>query len=92
MSTTMNLRISPEIKAKAQALFAALGMDMTTAVNLFLRQAILKNGLPFEVKLPTPNEETLAALAEVEEMKKDPSTSKTYKDAASLFEEVLHEL
>lgn len=89
MSASLNLRVSPEIKARAQALFAALGMDMTTAVNIFLRQAIINNGLPFEVKLPAPNEETLAALAEVEEMKKNPSARPLYKDSDSLFKEIL---
>ena len=45
-------------------IFDALGLNMTTAVNIFLRQAIRENGIPFEVKLNIPNETTAAAIAE----------------------------
>lgn len=46
----INIRVDSEIKQQASELFAELGMDMSTAVNVFLRQSINKNGLPFEVK------------------------------------------
>ena len=48
-STNINIRVDSEIKAKAQDVFSALGLDMTTAINLFLRQAIKKNGIPFQL-------------------------------------------
>ena len=48
-SVNINIRTDPEVKKAAQLLFERLGMDMTTAVNIFLRQAISKNTLPFEV-------------------------------------------
>ena len=48
MSTSnMSIRIDSDVKAKAQALFSALGIDMTTAINIFLRQAIQHQGIPF---------------------------------------------
>jgi DNA-damage-inducible protein J len=47
--TNINIRIDNEVKAQAQDVFAALGLDMTTAINVFLRQAIRYNGLPFPV-------------------------------------------
>lgn len=50
-TASMNIRIDKEVKHQAQKLFADLGLDMTTAVNLFLRQAIIHNGIPFELKL-----------------------------------------
>jgi DNA-damage-inducible protein J len=50
------------VKQKAQRLFAELGMDMTTAINVFLRQAIYKNGFPFDIVLHTPNDTTLGAM------------------------------
>jgi len=62
----MNIRIDSEIKRQAQELFANLGMDMTTAVNVFLRQAIWCEGLPFSVKMSPMNRETLAAIEDVE--------------------------
>ena len=47
--SNINIRIDAEIKAKAQDIFASLGLDMTTAINIFLRQVILQHGLPFAV-------------------------------------------
>ena len=46
-TTNINIRTDSEIKAKAQEIFATLGMDMTTAVNLFLRQTVRMNDIPF---------------------------------------------
>ena len=51
-TTSMTIRMDSAVKQQAQELFAALGMDMTTAVNIFLRQAIQRQGLPFEVAEP----------------------------------------
>ena len=52
-SANINIRTDAEVKKAAQELFARLGMDMTTAVNIFLRQAISKNTLPLEIT-PVP--------------------------------------
>ena len=60
-STNLNIRTDKEVKAQAEKLFDALGLNMTTAVNIFLRQAIRENGIPFEVKLNVPNETTVSA-------------------------------
>ncbi len=90
MSTTsMNIRMDSALKRQAQELFAALGMDMTTAVNIFLRQSIQRQGLPFEVTLNRMNSETLEAIAEVQEMKKHPERYKGYADADAMMKELL---
>jgi len=60
--TTMTIRMNRQVKQKAQKLFAELGMDMTTAINVFLRQAIYNNGFPFDIVLYTPNDTTLGAM------------------------------
>ena len=62
----VTLRVEPELKAKAAALFKALGMDLSTATGIFYRQALRHHGLPFEVKLDEPNEVTYAAMAAAE--------------------------
>ena len=54
-NSNINIRVDGDVKNKAQDIFAALGMDMTTAVNIFLRQAIRKNGIPFELVTESPN-------------------------------------
>lgn len=63
-STNLNIRTDKEVKLQAEKIFNDLGLNMTTAVNIFLRQAIRENGIPFEVKLKVPNDTTAAAIAE----------------------------
>ena len=53
-----------EVKEQAEAIFAELGLNMTSAINLFLRSAIRENGIPFSLKLEVPNETTAAAIEE----------------------------
>ncbi len=62
----MTLRVEPELKAQAAALFKSLGMDLSTATGIFYRQALRCHGLPFEVKMDTPNETTYAAMVSAE--------------------------
>ena len=50
-ASNMNIRMDNEVKAQAQAIFAQFGLDMTTAINMFLRQAIRERGIPFDLKL-----------------------------------------
>lgn len=72
-STNLNIRTDKEIKVAAEKIFAELGLTMTTAVNIFLRQTIRENGIPFELKLNVPNDTTLAAIEEGRRIARDPS-------------------
>lgn len=63
----MTLRMEPELKAQASALFKSLGMDLSTATGIFYRQALRCHGLPFEVRLDEPNEVTYAAIENAED-------------------------
>ena len=74
MTTNLNIRIDKGIKEQAEEIFNELGMNMTTAVNIFLRTAIREHGIPFELKLDVPNETTVAAIEEGKRMMSDPST------------------
>ena len=58
----MTIRMEPELKAQAAALFKSLGMDLSTATGIFYRQALRCHGLPFEVKADEPNATTYAAM------------------------------
>lgn len=58
----MTIRMEPELKAQAAALFKTLGMDLSTATGIFYRQALRCHGLPFEVKVDEPNATTYAAM------------------------------
>ncbi len=87
--TSMTIRMNSEVKLEAQEILSNLGIDMTTAFNIFLRQVIYHRGLPFEIRLSTPNEETLAAIKEVQMMKLDPSLGKSYTDVDEMMKELL---
>ena len=66
MSTvSINIRLDSNVKKQAQELFSALGMDMTTAINVFLRKAIQRQGLPFEVSLDHPSRLTREVMDDV---------------------------
>ncbi|MBQ7379042.1 MAG: type II toxin-antitoxin system RelB/DinJ family antitoxin [Clostridia bacterium] len=61
-----NISIDAETKAQAQELFADFGMDLSTAINIFLRQAIRENAIPFAITREVPNATTLAAIEAAE--------------------------
>ena len=48
-NANINIRVDGDVKNRAQEVFATLGLDMTSAINIFLRQAIRRNGIPFEL-------------------------------------------
>ena len=72
-TTNLNIRIEKTIKDQAEEIFNELGLNMTTAINMFLRTAIREHGIPFELKLDVPNETTAAAIAEGRKLMDDPS-------------------
>ena len=79
-----NISLDPALKAEAVALFKNIGLDLSTAISLFLSQAVREKKIPFEIKLDIPNETTIEALNEKEEMKKNKQKYKRYdgfKDA-----------
>ena len=86
-TSNVSFRIDTDIKNQADRLFSQLGLNMTTAFNIFLRQSIREGSLPFSVTVNTPNAETIAALLEAEHIASDPNT-KRYSDV----EEALREL
>ncbi len=60
-ATNLNVRVDKDVKASAEAIAAALGMNLSTAVNIFLRRMIACDGMPFDVRL-TPNAQTRQAM------------------------------
>jgi len=86
-STNISIRMDSDIKAQADALFGELGMNLTTAFNIFVRQSLREGRIPFDISLNQPNRETLAAMLEAERIAKDPSV-KGYTDMDELFAEL----
>ncbi len=89
MATTTNfsVRMDSEIKKQCESLYNELGMNLTTAINVFLRQSLRVGGFPFDVKLEQPSRETIEAMLEAEHIANDPNV-KHYSDV----EEALQEL
>lgn len=86
-----NINLDPELKKSCQELFADLGLDLTTAVTIFLKQALRVQGLPFTVGREIPNEETKVALDDYKQMKEHPERYKVYDDFKSLMGNALSE-
>lgn len=88
-TTNITMRIDAGIKAQLQELVSDLGLDVTTFFTMAAKQAIREQRIPFEVSRDIPNAETLEALKEVQEMKKNPSLGKTYSDVDIMMEDLL---
>lgn len=86
MSTTnINVRVDENLKKEADQLFSDLGLNMSTAITMFLRSAINNDGIPFELKRKEPNAETIAAM---EDVKLGRNVSKTFDSVEALMEDL----
>ncbi|MDD7170414.1 MAG: type II toxin-antitoxin system RelB/DinJ family antitoxin [Faecalibacterium sp.] len=83
-TTNVSIRMDTELKAQADELFAELGMNLSTAFNIFVRQSLREGGIPFEIRTDRPNKETIAAMLEAENIAKDPKV-KGYTDLDEMF-------
>jgi DNA-damage-inducible protein J len=79
LTTTIRSRIEPELKEDAEKILKACGLDMSTAIRLFLNRVVVAKGLPFEV---TPNAKTIAAMEEARRL------SARFSSPDELFEEL----
>lgn len=87
-----NITIDAETKAKAQAMLSEFGMDLSTAVNIFLKQMIYEGAIPFAISREVPNKVTLAAMQEAHEMYVSPGSYKKYDSVDSMMEDILGEV
>ena len=81
------VRIDEELKKQAVELFSQLGMDMSSAMNIFLRQCVMRGGLPFSVELPQYKPEVIEAMEEARKISKDPNT-KRYSSFTEAIEDL----
>jgi len=70
-TTTLNIRINPELKKSAEDLYGSFGITISDAVNIFLSKSLMEKGLPFELRQPRYNGETEAAMEEGKQLAKD---------------------
>ncbi|MBR6637400.1 MAG: type II toxin-antitoxin system RelB/DinJ family antitoxin [Lachnospiraceae bacterium] len=86
-SSNISIRMDSDLKSAAEALFDELGMSLSTAFNIFVRQSLREGGIPFKITEGRPNQETVAAMLEAERIAKDPSV-KGYNNVDDLFEDL----
>lgn len=83
-TSNISIRMDSELKTAAEALFDELGMNISTAFNIFVRQALRERGIPFRITEDIPNKETVSAMLEAERIAKD-SSVKGYHNLDELF-------
>jgi DNA-damage-inducible protein J len=82
---TLHIRVEPDVKIKAEETLNDLGLSITEAVNVFLNQVILHDGIPFKIEKPKYNKETIQAM---EDVKSGKNLSKTFDSVDEMFEEL----
>ena len=86
--TNLNIRIDEHLKHEFDTLCNDLGLTMTAAINVFAKMAVRRQKIPFEISMDIPNAETLAAIEEVQEMKRNPQLYKGFDSVEALFEDL----
>lgn len=82
---TLHIRVEPSVKIKAEKTLNDLGLSITEAVNVFLNQVILHEGIPFKIEKPRYNKETIQAM---EDVKNGKNLSKAFDSIDEMFEEL----
>ena len=65
MTTNINVRVDSQLKSQAEQIFGALGLNLSSAITVFLSNAVRYQGIPFELRLETPNDISLRTIDEV---------------------------
>ena len=83
-TSNISIRMDSNLKAAAEELYEELGMNLSTAFNIFVRQSLRERGIPFKITEGTPNQETVSAMLEAERIAKNPNV-KGYRDVDEFF-------
>lgn len=87
LTANVNVKVDPITKEEASIILKDLGLNMSTAINVFLRQIVINNGLPFEIKAPNPSRELQESLDEEEKIISEIKSGKRkpYKNMTDLI-------
>lgn len=86
-TTTISVPIDKDVAERAESLFDELGMSMSTAINVFIRQSLREGGFPFDITACKPNRQTIEAMLEGERLASDPN-AKGFNNVDDLFAEL----
>lgn len=84
-TTNLNVRVDSTLKQESDLLFKDLGLNMTTAINMFLTKCVKTASIPFKIEEPKPSKELRRALKEAKYMEKHPGKYKSYNTVKELF-------
>ncbi len=85
---TLNIRIEPELKKEVEAILSDLGMNIADAVTIFLKQVVITDSIPFIIKRPKFNKNTLEAIEEANKIMEHPEDYKSYNNIYEMIEEI----
>lgn len=91
LTSAISVQIDANDKEVANGILKKLGLNMSTFVNMAIKQLINKDGLPFEVCNPKPSRELLEALQEGEDILNGKIQAKGYHNVRKMFEDILNE-
>ncbi|HKM08229.1 MAG TPA: type II toxin-antitoxin system RelB/DinJ family antitoxin [Sphaerochaeta sp.] len=89
-NSNINIRMDKMLKSQFEEVVSELGLNVSTAVNIFARQVIRQGRIPFEISLDIPNKETIKAMREAEQIASDTAVKGSH-DVDSLFNDLLHD-
>lgn len=90
-TTSMNIRIEPNLKKQVEEILTDLGMNISDAVTIYFKQIVLTDSIPLQIKRPKFNKETLEAIKEANEIMKHPENYKSYNNVYEMIEEIDNE-
>lgn len=89
LNTALNVNVDAKNKEEATSILKGLGLNMSTAINMFLAQIVKRDGIPFEVVNPHPSKDTIEALKEAEDIIKNSSKYPGYTNREELKKALL---
>lgn len=87
-TTNLNVRVDSTLKKESDMLFKDLGLNMSTAINMFLTQCVKTSSIPFNISEPKPSRQLKRALKEAERIVKHPERYKKYDNIDDLFKDL----
>ena len=87
-TTNLNVRVDSTLKKESDMLFKDLGLNMSTAINMFLTQCVKTSIIPFNISEPKPSRQLKRALKEAERIAKHPERYKSYDNIDDLFKDL----
>lgn len=87
-TTNLNIRVDSTLKQESDMLLKDLGLNMSTAINIFLTKCVKTSSIPFKIEEPKPSKEVKKTLKELDYMMKYPEKYKSYNSVEELFEEL----